>query len=122
MKRLSRKNIDQLGIITSGLCALHCAALPILLSLGVVGSVTQVGHEVLEWTIILASAILGAWSIYNGLNGHGKVLPQILIGAGALTILLGLVLPAIGHAIMALGGITLLYGHWLNWRHLVVSK
>jgi len=121
MSVIKRHKIDQLGIITSGLCALHCAALPLLLSMGMLGSLDAHAHGVLEISVIVVSALLGTWSIFNGLRGHGKMYPQLLIGFGALVIILGLLIPSIGHPLMAVGGFTLLYGHWLNWR-LVASE
>ena len=73
-------------------------------------------HGTLEIIVIMASSVLGLWSIYNGLRGHGKLVPQLMIGVGALVIILGLMIPAVGHPLMALGGIVLLLGHWFNWR------
>ncbi len=122
MSVIKRHKIDQLGILTSGLCALHCAALPVLLSLGVFGSLDNQLHGTLEISVIVVSALLGTWSIYNGLRGHGKIYPQLLIGSGALVIILGLLIPSIGHPLMAVGGFTLLYGHWLNWRLVATGK
>ena len=122
MSRTNQSKIDQLGIITSGLCAVHCAALPLMISLGLLGSIQEGTHGVIEAAVILTSAILGLWSIYNGLRGHGKLIPQLMIGGGALVIVFGLLVPAIGHPLMAIGGFVLLMGHWFNWRLLSPRK
>lgn len=122
MSRTNQNKIDQLGIITSGLCALHCAALPLLISFGLLGSMHDTAHGALEIIVILASSFLGLWSIYNGLRGHGKLVPQLMIAGGALVIIFGLMIPAVGHPLMAFGGFVLLLGHWFNWRLLSPRK
>jgi len=116
-----RHNIDRLGIISSGLCAVHCAALPLLISFGLMGTLNTDMHHFLEWTVIFCSLTLGIWSIYNALTSHGRLWPQLLIAIGAFMIIGGFLI-ASNHAIMAIGGIMLLSGHWSNWRLLGTSK
>lgn len=122
MSRTNQNKIDQLGIITSGLCAVHCAVLPLMISVGLLGSMQGAAHGTIEIAVILVSTFLGSWSIYNGLRGHGKLIPQLMIGGGAMVIVLGLLIPAMGHPLMATGGIVLLLGHWFNWRLLSPRK
>ena len=122
MNKIKAHRIDQIGIITSGLCALHCAAIPIFLSLGLLGSLSGPGHGMLETIVISISSILGVWSINNAISKNGRVIPQISIAVGALIIILGLNQNIFGHAMMAVGGFMLLYGHWLNWRHLSITN
>ena len=121
MTKSNRQFIDRLGIITSGICALHCAAIPILISFGLIGSMSGVMHDFLELSVIVMSGFLAVFSIYNGLNGHGRLHPQLAIGAGASSIVFGYVVPTLGHGFMAFGGALLLYGHWLNWRQLSIQ-
>ena len=118
MIKNNRQIVDQIGIITSGLCALHCAAIPILLSFGILGGTSGLMHDKIELVVIIASACLGFWSILNGLIGHGRIIPQLMIGGGAMLIIAGLSSSFLGHGFMAIGGCMLLYGHWLNWRKL----
>lgn len=121
MNKSNRHIIDRLGIITSGLCAIHCAAIPVLLSFGLIGGISGTMHHNVELLVITASAFLGIMSIYNGLNGHGRILPQVLISIGAFCIIMGFLVSMLGHLVMAIGGISLLYGHWLNWRQLSIQ-
>jgi len=113
--------IDSLGILASGLCALHCAALPLLLSLGLIGTFDNELHHTFEWTVIFFSFIFGGWSIYNALKSDGRIWPQVLIGAGVMIILIGFYAIS-NHYLMAVGGGMLLTGHWANWRQLGSSK
>ena len=118
MTKQQKEIIDKLGIFTSGLCAVHCAFLPILLSVGMFTSVGSDFHHLSELIVVLTSMLLGIGSVYNGLKGHGRLMPQVLIGSGALIIIIGLLSSGVTHLIMAFGGFILLLGHWLNWRKL----
>ena len=117
MNRLINNKVDLMGIMASGLCAIHCAALPILFSLGVLGGVTtSVAHHSLELGVLIVSFGLAIWSSYRGWKVHGTFAPQIFIGLGMSVILYGfLVATPANHSIMALGGFTLVLGH--AWNH-----
>ena len=116
-----KRIVDQIGIITSGLCTIHCAAIPVLLSLGMMGSVSVGFHDNMELVVIGLSSFLGIWSIYNGLSGHGRLIPQVLIASGAFLIILGISILDANHGFMALGGLALVSGHWMNWRQLSLT-
>ncbi len=112
----NRKFVDQLGVITSGLCAVHCAAIPILLSFGFISTIGGSNHDWVEAIIVCFSFVLGSFSIYNGLKAHGNIFPQWLIAIGAFVVILGIVGPFPNHLLSACGGVVLLYGHWINWQ------
>ena len=121
MSTIKRQNVDRLGILSSGLCALHCAALPVLISFGLVGTLTPDTHLFIEAGVILSSLFLGVWSIYNALTSHGRIWPQILIAVGAFVIISGFLFSS-SHIFMAVGGFMLVSGHWFNWRLLGPSN
>ncbi len=121
MSTIKRHTVDRLGILSSGICALHCAALPVLISFGLVGTLTPDTHLFIEWGVIISSLILGVWSIYNALTSHGRIWPQVLIGVGAFMIIGGLIFST-SHIFMAIGGLMLVSGHWFNWRLLGASN
>ena len=77
-------------------------------------------HHLSEWIVVITSSLLGLWSVYNGLRGHGRLLPQLIIGVGALVVIIGMLNANVTHLIMAVGGMILVVGHWLNWRKLKV--
>ncbi len=120
MSTFKRHTIDRLGILSSGLCAVHCAAIPLLISFGLIGTLSSGTHMLVEWMVIISSLILGSWSVYNALRSHGRIWPQVLIALGAFTIVIGFIF-AISHILMAAGGLLLVIGHWFNWRLLGTS-
>lgn len=121
MDSARRYKIDRLGIISSGLCALHCALIPFLVSFGLIGSLSGDMHTTLEWTVLIFSVLLGLWSIYNAMQSHQKIWPQVLIGGGVLIILTGFIFLE-NHYLMAFGGLLLVTGHGSNWRLLGTTR
>jgi len=117
MSRLINNKVDIMGIVASGVCAIHCAALPILFSLGVLGgATTSVAHHSMELGVLIVSLGLASWSSYRGWKSHGRIVPQMVIGIGVFLILYGfLVATPANHSIMAVGGFVLVLGH--AWNH-----
>ncbi len=113
------KAVDTLGMITSTLCAIHCAALPILFSLGILGGASSVAHHSIELSVIVMSFGLGSWSIYQAMKSHKRLVPQMTIIAGIIIIVAGFaVATETNHNVMAIGGGILVLGHWINRRYI----
>ncbi|MFT4567631.1 MAG: hypothetical protein ACI9FN_002598 [Saprospiraceae bacterium] len=117
MNRLINNKVDIMGIVASGACAIHCAALPILFSLGILGgATTSAAHHSMELGVLIISLGLASWSSYRGWQSHKRLSPQLTIGLGMALILFGfLVATPANHSIMALGGFVLVMGH--TWNH-----
>ena len=114
MTRIKR-NIDLFGLVSSSLCAVHCMAFPLLISLGLIGSIgASTSHFITEVIVVLGSVILVAFSIYKGLKSHESAIPYWFFGFGLVAILVGLCFTF--HILMAAGGISLAIGHLLNHK------
>jgi hypothetical protein len=110
---LIRNRLDRVGVLLSGLCALHCiAGLLLVAGLGL-------GGEVLFAPAIhrigLALAIgVGAITLVLGVVRHGDPRP-LQVGAAGLGLMI--VALVVGHgsaeAVLTIGGVTL-----LAWAHL----
>ncbi len=110
-----KKNIDLFGLVSSSLCAVHCMAFPMLISLGVIGSIgASSSHFITEIIVIVGSVILVAFSIYKGLKSHESAVPYWFFGFGLVAIMVGLCFAY--HILMAAGGIALAIGHLLNHK------
>lgn len=109
-------------MITSSLCAVHCAALPLLFSFGILGGASSAAHHSMEMGVVVMSLMLGAWSILQAMRTHKSIVPQLMILLGLSVICTGFILsPPQGHMIMALGGGILVTGHWVNRKYLTRS-
>ncbi len=115
---LIRNRLDRIGVLLSGLCALHClAGLLLVAGLGLGGEfiLAPVIHRV-----GLALAIgVGAVTLVLGVVRHGDPLP---LQVGAAGIALMAVALFVGHgtaeAVLTIAGVTLLaWAHLRNLRH-----
>ena len=114
MVRLDR-NIDIFGLMSSGLCALHCMALPLMMSLGFwEGLSTSPSHHLAELVIIVMSFILVVSSIYKGVNTHDVHTPYWFFGLGMIVLVSGLCIS--NHWAMGIGGSLIALGHLLNFK------
>jgi hypothetical protein len=65
---------DQLGIICSGLCIVHCLATPIILGLGISGLLaTILTTEFLHYLLILPVALLILLTLPGAYKRHGSL-------------------------------------------------
>jgi len=81
-------NLDFWGTTTSLLCAIHCAVLPLMLSLGVVGSHSIFASPVLEGTVILLTCVFVYFSLVQPFlkAGHHKL--SFFMALSGLTLIL----------------------------------
>ena len=117
--KLVRDRFDRVGIVLSGLCALHCLA-----TLALVAALGLGGGSLLDpamHRVGLALAIpVGGIGLGVGIARHGKREPLALGAAGLALMTLALFA---GHgpaeAALTIAGVTLVaWAHWRNVRHL----
>ncbi len=90
--KLSR--LDLLGAFTAMLCAIHCALLPLAVSLLPLAGLSVLTGEGVEWMLLLSSAILAGTSLRSGYLRHRSRRPMALL-SGALALM---ILGHYGHA------------------------
>ena len=123
-------HFDRFAILLSGICAIHCVALPVVATVIPFLSVTiHHGHELHEFWfhqfILLFILPVSAIALAMGYRFHRQILPLIVAGVG-LSILVGVavfaeylishhVMPHSGETIVTVsGGIIHAVGHVLN--------
>ncbi len=86
---LKKMSLDTIGIGASLLCAVHCALLPLLLTvLPLMGS-HVLGNEKLEYGLLSFSFGIGCWSLGRGyFRQHRRIAPLLIFTAG-FALLLG---------------------------------
>jgi hypothetical protein len=116
-------NWDGLGIITSLLCAIHCALLPVLLTSLPLFGVNIIHNLLFEWGMIVIAVAVGAISLYHGfIKHHQQWSPAVLFTVGIIFLVakqlyhsyeLWLLLPAVALIVTA---------HYHNYRLCHLSK
>ena len=115
---LIRSRLDRVGVLLSGLCALHClAGLFLVAGLGLGGGVL-LAPEIHRIGLALAIAV-GSATLAMGVARHGDPVP-LQVGAAGIG-LMGLAL-FVGHgsaeAVLTIFGVGLLaWAHLRNLRH-----
>ena len=117
------KKLDHLGITASLACAVHCAALPFIITMLPLWGLGFLADSWVEMTMIGLSLVVGIWSLGSSYPRHRKALPVAIL-------LTGFALIAAGHyllhefeaALIPLGGVVIAAAHLVNWRYTRLCK
>jgi len=111
---------DRFGIGVSGVCAIHCLFLPVLIALMPVASVSS---AIDAWLHPLFVILIAPTVYFASKRSHFDQKITLLLVAGFILVLAGWL---IGHywlgflaeTLLTLGGsVLLIWGHWKNYRH-----
>jgi hypothetical protein len=110
------RNLDQLGMMASLACTVHCALMPLFLST----LPLFLQDERLEWLLVGATAGLGIASLTRGYKRHRKKLALSLLTLGLVLLISGRFVEEAegtgGILLVVFGGITVAFSHFLNHR------
>ena len=88
---LKNPNLDLAGLFTSTLCALHCTAVPVLLSFGFIESSHWLHNELIEMVVIGSGLVIAFFSLFKEFKKHLSPIPMLLALVG-FTILINSIL------------------------------
>lgn len=118
MSFLYKINLDFAGVVASFICAIHCMAVPLVLSFGLIGSGHWVHNHTFDFIVIILGIFIAGFSLLSDYRKHNSFLPILLIVAGFTLLLIGLLNEhSIGHMLWSVAGSTLVMtAHITNWR------
>lgn len=109
--------LDVVGSTASLCCAVHCIALPLVITLLPVLGLGFLSSEGFEWGMIAVSITLATLALCWGRRVHGNSRTLYAIPVAVLLFIFAQTFHGDGHWIcMALGGTALAAGHLLNRR------
>jgi hypothetical protein len=114
-------NMDFIGFSASFLCAIHCAAVPFILTMSSLIGLQFLANPWIEYSMIFLSFIIVSLALIHGYRKHHqKIAPMIMVIAGFLMILSGHIS---GHEITEaivtpLGATVVALAHVLNWKYI----
>ncbi|HYF68273.1 MAG TPA: MerC domain-containing protein [Ohtaekwangia sp.] len=110
---------DKAGMWTSGLCAVHCIAIPFFLSMSAFSSMVFLHNENIENMVLVVSAMIGVGSLGNSfIKLHKRWLPLIVLFIGLCLIVLSRLELNVSEPIFASSGASLMASaHFLNIRY-----
>ncbi len=112
---------DRLGIWISGLCAIHCLLMPVVIATLPLWSSTLHLHA---WTHLVFAALLIPVTVFAVRGAYQAHRPQsiLVLLVSGLVLVVGAALfhetlGEVGEALVTLvGSVLLIVGHWRNWR------
>lgn len=116
--------LDRLGVSASTLCAIHCAAVPFLVSVLPAIGLGFLGGHTFELVMIATSIGIATFSLGSSYRVHRRLNPLMMMASGALLMVSNFV----GHEshsplvedlhpyIAAFAGLMIAGAHWLNMR------
>lgn len=120
---LKSTRLDQLGITASIACAIHCAALPFLLTTLPLWGLSFLANSWVEISMICLSLLIGTWSLASAYPKHKKILPVLVLLTGFALIGSGHYwIAALEAILIPLGGFTIAAAHLINWRYTRTSN
>lgn len=124
MSTFFRNNLDFWGFLASFLCALHCAAIPLILLFGSLGSFAWLANHEVELVFIVVSITLAYWSLWTSYRNHHKQNKAIkIVFVGFIFLAISRLLPHhIGDVLVVIGGLIVAYAHYVNWQLLQACK
>ena len=114
-------NLDKLGITASTLCAIHCAALPFVMTLLPLWGLDFLADQGVEITMLVFSLLIGIWSLARGYRAqHHSLWPISILIFGFLLICSGHFLPVerFEAVLIPLGGLSIAAAHFTNLKML----
>ena len=112
-------NLDKIGMTSSLTCAIHCMAMPLVITFLPYIGLGFIANESFEWAMLLISSMLGISSICMGYKLHRDKRVSILLSLGLALLVLGRFAHENnwglkGVIILVIGGFTMALSHWFN--------
>lgn len=113
-----RDRLDRVGVLLSGLCALHCLLSIVLVSALGLGGQALLAPEIHEIGLMLA-ILVGVVTLGVGVLRHGQAGPLLIGSAGLILMASALAVPhGLPEAVLTIAGVTLVaVAHIRNLRH-----
>jgi len=112
-------NKDFLGFVASMLCAIHCAALPLILTFSALSGLSFLANHAIEFVFLGISAILAVWSLIPSYkHKHHNARPLQIVALGFVFLISSRFLPHgfTEHFMTAIGGFIVAVAHITNWK------
>src|SRR5699024_4712744 len=115
--------LDSLAIGLSGLCLIHCLALPVLIALFPLLSINLIDHESFHQIILVAVIPTTAIAVISGYRRHHRRRVAVLGATGIAALVYAAFALHAAHAhdmetwVTVAGGLILASAHVLNYRH-----
>ena len=110
-------NWDALGVATSVICAIHCAALPLVLTSLPLFGINIIHNNFFEAGMITLAFAIGSFALYHGYNRHHhRVLPLLAFSVGFIFLVLKEIFISSETLLLIPAVVFILTAHFFNYR------
>ena len=117
--------LDNIGMTASTLCAVHCALVPVFITVLPLIGLGFLANPLFEWGMITLAFIIGVSSISSSyFRMHRRLLPLLLLSIGFIIIILGHIFITgwVEGIVVPLGGFTIATAHFINYKYVGACK
>ena len=113
---MQHKTLDRIGMFSSAACAVHCAILPIVVSILPLVGLGFLADERVEFAFLTTSGMLGLASLCWGFKKHGKMHALGILAGGIGLMAVGHMAEESSYGVLlaVLGGLSIAGSHILN--------
>ena len=122
IKKLRKIGLDYLGISTSVLCAFHCAAIPVLFSVGLINTAHLAHNHAFDIAIVILGLFIAGISLFKDYRGHRSIMPLALATLGFFLLGVALISHQLPVIVNVIGGLIVATAHFWNIRLQSVCK
>jgi hypothetical protein len=116
LEKLQKISLDHLGVSTSVLCAFHCAAIPVLFSVGLVNTAHLSHNHVFDIIIVGVGLFIACFSLFKDFKKHKSILPLLLALVGFLALGVAVLSHELPVLVNVFGGLLVASAHLWNIR------
>jgi tetrahydromethanopterin S-methyltransferase subunit C len=110
-------NWDALGVATSVICAIHCAALPLVLTSLPLFGINIIHNNFFEAGMITLAFAIGSFALYHGYKRHHhRVLPLLIFSVGFIFLVLKEIFISSETLLLIPAVVFILTAHFFNYR------
>ncbi len=116
-------NWDGVGILTSVVCAIHCALLPVIIPTLPLFGVNIIHNSIFEWSMIVLAFFVGSYALYHGyMKHHRSWIPAGIFMVGFVFLVTKQFLPNHEYAFLVVAVLFIITAHYINYRYCHRSK
>lgn len=114
--RLNSQLFDKLGMSASVACAIHCALLPIVLTLLPIIGLEFLANPMIELSMIVLSIGLACIALISAYKKHRRAWPFVILMLGFSCIAMGHLIEDLESYLIPLGGLLIAMAHFINLK------
>lgn len=122
INKIRKIGLDYLGISTSVLCAFHCAAIPVLFSVGLINTAHLAHNHAFDIAIVILGLFIAGISLFKDYRGHRSIMPLGLATLGFFILGVAVISHQLPVIVNVIGGLLVATAHFWNIKLHTLSK